>query len=141
VKAVVVDASLALAWCFDERESAEARKLLEEAGEIRMMAPALWELEVANGLMTAERHGRLAAGESTRFLELLEGLGVEIDEERGPRLVERVVGVARRHGLTAYDAAYLELAERRGGALASFDQKLRKAARKAGVAVWVRGAG
>lgn len=138
MRAVVVDASFTLAWCFDEKESAEAAKLLGEVGLWRVLAPGLWEMEVANGLATAERRGRLTASESAQFLGMLEDLGVEVDEERGPRLRERVLALARGYGLTAYDAAYLELAIREGAVLASFDEQMRKAAKRAGVEVWAR---
>jgi len=141
VSPVVVDASFALAWCFDEKESKEARKLLTQVDQWRLLAPPLWELEIANGLASAERRGRLSMSEGGRFLGLLEDIGVEVAEDRGPRMMERTLALARLHELTAYYAAYLDLAMREKAVLASFDEKLRKAAKKAGVEVWGKALG
>lgn len=132
---VVVDASVTLAWFLrdegDERADEALRRLESEPAVV----PPLWALEVANALVVAERRGRASEAESGRILSLIDGLPIE--EDPAPREVTQraVVELARRHDLSAYDAAYLELALRRGASLASLDESLRSAARGAGVTV------
>lgn len=132
---LVVDASVTLAWFLrdegDERADGALRRLESEAAVV----PSLWALEVANALVVAERRGRASEAETGRILSLIDGLPIE--EDPAPREVTQraIVELARRHDLSAYDAAYLELALRRGASLASLDESLRSAARRAGVTV------
>lgn len=130
---IVVDASIALAWFLRDEEDGRADVALERLEDDVAVVPGIWALEVANALVVAERRGRISEAETGRILSLLDGLPV--DEDPAPREVTQraVVELARRHGLSAYDAAYLELAVRRGAALATLDGRLHEAAASSGV--------
>lgn len=97
-----------------------------------MWVPALWWYEVRNLLVMQERRGRASREATDLRLAWLADLPVIVDEGR---VGERVVELARRHGLTVYDASYLELASRRALALATLDGRLTEAARQEGVAL------
>jgi predicted nucleic acid-binding protein len=135
VTEVVIDATVALAWCFrDERTEATA-KLLERVQTDAAAVPSLWHLEVANVLALAERRRRITPAESTELIALLETLEIVVDEETPSHALGRVLDLAREERLTAYDAAYLELAMRLGIPLASKDVDLCDAAERLGVTV------
>lgn len=128
----VLDASVALAWVFDDESSPAADRVLQRLEHEQAIAPAHWPLEVANGLLTAERRGRLEAAEIPRLRAMLGALPIEIvPVEFGTAI--GVLDAARRHDLTAYDAAYLDLAWVRGLDLATIDARLRAACVAAGV--------
>jgi predicted nucleic acid-binding protein len=135
VTAFALDASIALAWCFDDEATPAADAVLDRLADEEAAAPALWRLEVANGLAMAERRGRLNVAGLIRFVALLQGLAVTIDAEGSERAFRDLLDLARSERLTVYDAAYLELALRLGVPLASKDIKLRKAAEKLGLAL------
>ena len=127
----VVDASLALAWCFDDEATAATDALLVRAAAEGMVVPPLWFLEVANALLTAERRGRLTPEQTLEVLTRLAALPAERDgADVSPTAV---LALARAQRLTAYDAAYLELAIRRGLPLATLDGELRRAGGAVGV--------
>ena len=131
----IVDASVTLAWCFSDETSAVADLALDRLEHDEAIAPGIWPLEVANGLRTAERRGRLALADLPRVRDLLLSLPVQVEGvELGAALGE-VSEIARSLQLTAYDAAYLALAARRGLALATVDDRLRRASVAAGVAL------
>ena len=96
--------------------------------------PDLWFLEVANGLVTAERRGRIEPAASAAFLAMLEDLPIVADRAGG-RALHATMSLAREHRLTAYDAAYLDLAMRLGLPLATDDRSLGAAARRVGIVV------
>ena len=129
----VIDASITLAWCFDDESSAGADAILDRLAAEGALAPAHWPLEVANGLRTAERRGRLDAMDLDQLRALLGQLPVEIAPVELSTALWGVLEAARAHGLTAYDATYLGLAEARGLALATVDARLRAACETAGV--------
>lgn len=129
----VLDASVALAWCFEDETTPIADALLERLAEDPAITPSLWELEVVNVLLIAERRGRITESQAARFLALLTQLPIHMDPAGAD--MGTVLSVGRHHELTAYDAAYLALAEREGIPLATLDAKLRAAARAAGVSV------
>lgn len=122
----VIDASVTACWLMpDERHP------IAEATRLRMVedvatVPALWWFEVRNLLITNERRGRIDGDQSARALALLAGLPMLID--RAPDEAT-VLSLARRHRLTVYDAAYLELAIRESAAFATLDERLAAAAR------------
>ena len=129
----VVDASVALAWCFGDEDSDAADAALEALVDGEAVAPAIWPFEVANALRTAEKRGRLDLSDAGRVRSLLLALPVEVEGiDLGAALGE-VAEVARTLDLTAYDAAYLALAARRGLPLATVDDRLRRAAVAAGI--------
>jgi len=132
----VLDASVAMAWCFPDENDSYAGTVLQALLESEAVAPAIWPLEVANALTVAVRRKRLRPVEELRFLTLLEQLSVVIDISTAAHAFGKTLLLAREMGLSAYDASYLELALRESVPLATLDAALRKAARKAGVEVF-----
>ena len=133
---VVIDASITLSWLLpDERsdDSLEVRNELLSAESV--WVPAHWKLEVANSLWMAERRKRLDSTGVAQAVALFSQLPVVIDAETNARAAAETLGLARQHGISVYDAAYLELALRRGAALGSLDGPLRASAKKVGVSV------
>lgn len=130
---VVLDASVALSWCFEDEWTELSGAVLEHVRVDGAIVPPLWDLEVANVLLGAERRGRTTRADTERFVSLLQQLPVETSEH-DPDLTD-VVAVARDFGLTAYDACYLVSAMRTGWPLATLDQALARAATEAGVPV------
>jgi len=131
----VVDNSVALAWCFEDEQTVGIMALLDRVAEVGAIAPQLWPIEALNGLLTAERRGRIGRDVRQRLAGFLQELPIRIDEETASRSWTTTAHLAERHGLTAYDATYLELAMRRGLPLATSDTALIAAARAVGVAV------
>jgi predicted nucleic acid-binding protein len=129
----VIDASSVLAWCFEDEAGPEADAVIERVAAEGAAVPGLWSLEVANGLAIGERRSRIKPADSAAFVAMLEDLPIVADDATGDRALHETLGLAREHGLTAYDAAYLELAMRLGVPLASDDRGLRTAAKRAGV--------
>ncbi len=129
----VVDASVTLAWCFADESSAYADTILDRLEQEEAVVPAIWPLEVANGLRTAERRGRLEAAELPRIRELLGALPVTIEAIELAAALGEVLEAARSLDLTTYDAAYLTLAVRRGLPLATVDDGLKRACGRARV--------
>jgi len=131
----VIDASVALAWCFGDERTEATVSLLERLQTDAAAVPNLWHLEVANGLALAERRGRITPAESAELIALLETIEIVVDGETPVRAFTRVLDLAREERLTAYDASYLELAMRLGLPLASKDADLCDAAERLGVSV------
>ena len=127
---VVVDASVALAWCFPDESSDYADAVLVALEGRTILVPAIWGLEIANAVLAGERSKRLRQPEIRRFTTLLEGLSLVQDVQPVSDHMRNVLPLAREYGLSAYDAAYLELSMRHGAPLATLDGKLQKAARK-----------
>lgn len=130
---LVIDASVALAWCFRDERTEVTERLRERVQTDTLAVPVLWHLEVANVLALAERRRRITPAESTELIALLEMLDIVVDAETRSRAFTRVLDLAREERLTAYDAAYLELAMRLGVPLASKDGDLCDAAERVGV--------
>lgn len=131
----VVDCSLAVTWCFEDEASPEGDALLERMQEEGAVVPALWHLEIGNVLLQAERRGRITPADQAARIELLRKLPVDTDAETTARALTEILSLARAQRLTTYDAAYLELAARRGWPLATKDRELRDAAVQLGVEV------
>ena len=130
---IVLDASVALAWCFEDETSAAADVVADRLMSEPAIVPAIWPLEVANAVVAAERRGRLTERDAAEILELLTVLPIEIEATSTRQALGAIAAVAREHGLSAYDAAYLELAARLQAPLATLDMRLRAAARSAGI--------
>lgn len=130
---VVVDCSVAVAWCIDDEASPETDALLERVRDEGGIVPSLWHLELCNVLLQAERRGRMTASDVAGRLELLRALPIATDDETPARAWRDVLALARAETLTTYDAAYLELALRKGAALATRDKALVLAAQRTGV--------
>lgn len=129
---VVVDASVALAWCFPDEGSDYADQVLVALDGISILVPAIWSLEVANAILIGQRNKRLHQREIQRFSTLLQNLSVVLDAPSAEENLINVLPLAREYGLSAYDAAYLEISLRHSAPLATLDRKLRKAAQRAG---------
>ena len=131
--AAVIDASLALTWCFDDQATPETDRLLDRVRDDGAVAPALWRLELANVLLQAEKRGRISAEDVEQRLRLIAQLPISIDSETNSRAWRDTIDLARSEGLTSYDAAYLELALRRRAPLMTLDRDLAIAARRRGL--------
>ena len=132
--AFVVDASMAFAWVLPSQGSSEAEALLGriEAGASAVV-PSLWFLEVANGLLVAQRRSRVTGPERMLALERFSGLALTVDEVDTRNVFGRTSALAEQFGLSVYDAAYLELALRRNLPLVTRDRALRAAADRSGL--------
>jgi predicted nucleic acid-binding protein len=129
----VLDASVAIAALIEEDRSDEARRILCEVGNDGAVVPALWYLEVGNILLLAGRRRSLGSAAGREHLADLSRLPIAIDHETTRHAWNDTMGLAERHGLTLYDATYLELSLRRQLPLATFDAALQRAAKAAGV--------
>ena len=135
MNALVIDSSVALAWCFEEEASPTSDVRLEQVRDEGAVVPGLWHLEVANVLLQAEKRGRITAADIAMRLELIAELPINTDNETAARAWREILALARAEGSTTYDAAYLELAIRRGLPLLTKDKALIGAAARTGVAV------
>jgi len=131
---LVLDASLALAWYFQDEATAATDTILDRVAETGAIVPALWRLELANGLQAAVRRGRINVSYRDDALADLTQMQIETDLETDMHAWSATLRLAEKHDLTLYDAAYLELAQRRRLPLATLDRKLRRAADKLHVA-------
>jgi predicted nucleic acid-binding protein len=133
VSGFVIDASVALAWCFDDEATEATRALLDRFEDERAEVPSLWHLELANALAMGERKGRITPARASEFIALIDGLPIAIDERTPNIALSSVLELSRREQLSAYDASYLELAMRRGVPLATKKNDLARAANNMGV--------
>ena len=135
--AFVVDASVAIAWVHPAQATAQTAAMLDAiANGATIEVPALWSLEVANALLVMVRRRKLADEERQTALGWLRGLPVRVDHEMSAVAFSRLSELAVAHRLSVYDAAYLELAQRRRLLLGCKDAALRTAATSAGVGLW-----
>lgn len=133
--AFILDASITLAWCFNDEATPGTDLILEKASSETVYAPTIWPLEITNILIGAEKKSRIKYADIVMFLDLLQKLQIEIDEETAYRSFTDILALAHGENLTSYDAAYLELAMRKGASLATKDKQLIHAANKLGVNV------
>lgn len=130
---LVLDSSIALAWCMPDEDAPEADEIQARVARHGACAAAHWPLEVANALLMAVRRGRIDERFRDSSLRDLATLPITLDPETGARAWREITGFADRYRLTIYDAAYLELAHRRALPLATLDTQLRAAAGASGV--------
>jgi predicted nucleic acid-binding protein len=129
----VLDASVALAWHFDDEVSPYAEAILDRLQYDSARVPSIWPLEVANGLILAECRGRIAQGRLVRGLQLTRGLQIEVLEVSLEEAVGVVTELAQAHRLTAYDASYLHVAMLQDLPIATQDTDLLAAAKRVGL--------
>lgn len=129
----VLDASVALAWCFETETDHFTDAVLDSLADSTALVPTVWPLEIGNVLVVAERRGYLDHASSVRFLNLLRQLSLEVEQESPQRMFGEILLLAREQQLSTYDASYLDLAMRSGLPLASRDGALIQAARRCGV--------
>ena len=132
---LVLDASLVLASILHDEATDRAQARMREAFGQPVWVPSLWRLEVANVLRNAVRRGRCDTGFADRALAELARLPIAVDPEADGRAWGDTLALSRAEDLTLYDAAYLELAIRLDGALATCDKQLVDAARRRGLEV------
>jgi predicted nucleic acid-binding protein len=121
---IVLDASVALAWCFTDESSPFADRVADHLRSDAALVPAIWPFEVSNALLAAERRGRLAEADRPRLTELLGALPIEIEGLTLAHGLGPVTDLAGPHGLSIYDGSYLELAHRLSLPLATLDRRL-----------------
>ncbi|MDH5560275.1 MAG: type II toxin-antitoxin system VapC family toxin [Deltaproteobacteria bacterium] len=129
----VLDCSIVMAWCFEDESNSYAESILESLGQYEALAPAIWPLEVGNVLRVAQRKKRLNEASVMRFLSLLRGLPIIVEQESPLRMFQEIFFLAGEHDLSTYDASYLDLAMRNNLSLATLDKKLVETAKKIGV--------
>jgi predicted nucleic acid-binding protein len=128
----VVDASAVSCWALDDEAHPVATRALERIRANEAFVPALWWFEIRNVLIVNERRKRIARAAVSAFLRSLSRLSILID--RSPEELP-LLDLARKHRLSVYDAAYLELAKRERLALATLDAELADTARTESIAL------
>jgi len=134
---LVLDCSISLSWFFPGEKTAFTEAALDLVALEECWVPAVWRLEFPNALLVAERRRRLSREERHQVLDDAARLRLRIDAAV-PEL-RTISDLAERHGLSTYDAAYLELAARQGASLITLDKELAAAAASAGIPVHAPG--
>jgi predicted nucleic acid-binding protein len=132
VSRFVLDASVVLAWCFPDKNAAMAQHvagMFKQGGAA--VAPSFWPHEVLNTLLAGERRKRISKELVRSFLDDLATLPIVLEQFPATVVFDRIERLSREHGLTAYDAAYLDLALDSGLPLATLDEELARACKKA----------
>jgi len=136
----VLDNSVAMRWLLSSPKKTDqvyAEAVLKSMVDSEVVVPHLWHLEAANVLLSAERRQELEIGEVERFITQLENLPIHVDPLTAHQAFNRTLSLSRAYKLSSYDASYLELAIRAGLPLATLDKSLRKAAKGAGVVIYI----
>lgn len=136
---LVLDASVALLWLVPQTNPkgwAYADALLSALKNGSALVPSLFTLEIASVVAKLQAKAMVSDADAQRFIALLGQLDITTDSQTATRALGDTLHLARRHKLSAYDAAYLELALRQGIALATLDADLAMAARKAGLSIF-----
>jgi len=130
--AFVLDASIAMSWALDDEFAGQSHVAWERltAALEEVHVPGLWWMELRNALIVNERRKRITPAKTARFLSALSRMHILLDHATEEPVL---MSFARDHELTVYDAAYLELAQRLGLAIATFDKALARAAARVGV--------
>ena len=128
--AIVIDNSVFLSWCLGDEDDPAAAHAMQRVADEGGLVPRIWWYELRNALLMNERRGRLSLQQVSDTLDDSLELGIAIDDEHDGSLL---LDIARGHGLTVYDAAYLEVALRRSLPLATLDRRLRAVAEAIGV--------
>ncbi|WP_420635822.1 type II toxin-antitoxin system VapC family toxin [Candidatus Palauibacter sp.] len=126
---IVIDTSVVVCWCMADEDHALADQSMELTLENGAVVPGIWRYEVRNALLTNERRGRIDAKHTRARLTDLREMRISADHDHDDRVI---LNLARTHGLSVYDAAYLETALRRSLPLASLDRRLCEAAAASG---------
>lgn len=126
----VLDASLAMAWCFESEATHYTKSVLAQMGRgEQAWVPTFWKVEVVNALLKAKRQGRVNVERCEQFLSQLRELAIEFDDQSLAKADTEIFQLALRHQLSSYDALYLELVMRRKLPLATQDANLIQAAK------------
>ena len=135
---LVLDSSATLAWIYSDETTEPIRRVFQVVADDGAVVPALWRLEIANSLTVAMRRGRIDANFRHAALSDLALLDITTDDATGLHAWGETLNMADRFQLTIYDAAYLELAQRRTLPLATLDSELGTAAKALGLRVFGR---
>jgi predicted nucleic acid-binding protein len=136
-RAFVADTSVAIGWVHPGQATKQTAAMLDAIADgATLEVPALWPLEVANALLVLVRRGKLTEDERQAGLGWLRGLRVRVDQEMSAIAFWRLSELAATHRLSVYDAACLELAQRRRLVLGCQDGPLQMAAKRAGINLW-----
>jgi predicted nucleic acid-binding protein len=130
---VVLDSSATLAWLHGDERTPDIEAVFDRVVEHGAVVPSLWRLEIANSLTVAVRRKRMSQAERDEALSDLAALDIAVDDETDRHAWKATTRLADLHGLSVYDAAYLELAQRKRLPLVTRDQALVRVARAAGV--------
>jgi len=133
----IMDCSIAAALGLPDEASTVADAFLQQMANHETWVPSLWWHEIGNVLVSAKRNQRISDNDTSRLLQLYGDLPVKTDSATGSSVMERIHRLSMSCQLSAYDAAYLELAERKQAGLATLDKKLLKAAMDCGVKVFL----
>jgi len=129
----VLDNSVSMRWLFKDGTEADllyAEQVLEALKEGSAVVPGVWWLEVSNVIVRAEAQQLLPETQSRKFLDTLRKIPITVDSSPVEQLWEQALHLARKFHVSAYDAAYLELAIRQNIVLATLDADLARAARQ-----------
>lgn len=132
---IVLDNSVVMTWCFKDEACRYGDRILERLAVDTAYVPSIWSLEVCNVLLVAERQKRISQSDSARFMTLLADLPIIVEQEDAKGSMREIFALARTYGLSSYDAAYLDLAMRKGLPVATLDKNLLSAAKKAKVPI------
>jgi predicted nucleic acid-binding protein len=135
-KEFVLDGSVTMAWYFKDEMNDYANAVRDGMAKSQALVPSLWSPEVANTVVMGERRKRSTPAQAATWLSLLGVLPIAVDGETTARAWGETLNLARVQNLSAYDAAYLELAMRRGVPIATLDDKLKTAAKALGVLIY-----
>lgn len=136
-----MDNSVAMRWLLASEKKSDqtyAEAVLKSLVDVYATVPNLWHLEAANVLITAERRGQLETADVERFIAQLESLPIQVDPMTAHQAFSRTLSLSKAYKLSSYDAAYLELAIRKGLPIATLDKDLFKAAKKANVIIYLK---
>jgi predicted nucleic acid-binding protein len=133
---MVVDASVALAWCFPDEVSDYADSVLLAVENQTIVVPAIWPVEITNALLVGQRRKRITQSDVRRFVELFKGLDVTVETQSVADSVSNIFPLAQNYRLSAYDAAYLDVAVRHEITLATLDADLQRAAKAIGISIF-----
>ena len=122
---IVVDNSVVLCWCLADESDPLADRAMQRVVNDGAVVPGIWWYELRNALVVNERRGRIDTADTIAILADLREMSIAIDRDHDDGVL---LALARRHGLSAYDAAYVEVALRRGIPIASLDRQLRQVA-------------
>ena len=135
MSSIVLDCSVTISWFMDDEKPSISLDILNKISEVGVIVPIIWQLEVANVLLTSERRKRITKEQRQSALYALNELPITIDQSISKHVWNETIELAERYNLSLYDACYLELSLRLGLSLATFDEKLKQAAKLAGVSL------
>ncbi|MCF8090020.1 MAG: type II toxin-antitoxin system VapC family toxin [Desulfotignum sp.] len=135
----VLDNSIVMTWCFKDEVNPYADHILDTLENATGFVPSIWPLEVSNVLLVAERRKRISEAGSIHFIALLSELPIIVEQEPAERMLKEIFALARKHGLSSYDASYLDLAMRKGLPIATLDNRLLAAANQSHVPIYRAG--